>query len=346
MKNRKKNILSLFKRKLKEKEAFFLQNGSTLLQDRFSSSIAESSPIRSYSIQDLINATNNFDKHQLIYSGLWCRMYKGSYGNRPVLVKMIAENSAISSQSQALLPIHDIAVTSQLSNHKNILKLLGCCLELQVPSLVYEYEGCELLRYLISTESGHRLPWKSRLRIAKDIAYAVVYLHTAFSAPIIHANLSPKKVIVDQHGVAKLFDFSLSISLHPEESHLQDVGVGCMVVSIDPEYQKTGIASTKFDVYSFGVILLVLLTGEQFIGGSAGNIFCITDQGKKYVEEDHLNQIIDTRILGEGGGAQKQQNLQDFWKLALRCVQGKCENRPEMIEVAKELKRIEMVFHS
>lgn len=345
MENRK-SISSLFKRKQKENEVFFFQNGSILLQDRFSSCFAQSSPISSCSFQDLINATNNFDKHQLVYSGLWCSFYKGSYRNRRVLVKMIAENCAISSQSQAVMPIHDIAITSQLSNHKNILKLLGCCLELQVPSLVYEYEGCELLLGLLNDQSHHRLPLKSRLRIAKDIANAVAYLHTAFSAPILHANLSPKKVIVDEYGVAKLFDFSLSISLHPGELQQKDVGVGCMAVCIDPEYQKTGIASTQVDVYGFGIILLVILTGQQCIGGSTGNLFCITDQGKRYLEEDNLNQTIDPRILKDEGGALEPQHLQDFWKLALRCVEGRRENRPEMIEVAKELRRIETDLRS
>ncbi|KAI7991452.1 Wall-associated receptor kinase 3 [Camellia lanceoleosa] len=91
------------------------------------------------------------------------------------------------------------------------------------------------------------LSWKSRLSIANDIASALVYLHTAFSTPIVHRNLKPSIFIVDQGGVAKLLDFSLSILIPLGESQVEDMLVGTYGFA-EPEYIATGILTRKTDV--------------------------------------------------------------------------------------------------
>ncbi|KAH7520727.1 hypothetical protein FEM48_Zijuj08G0176000 [Ziziphus jujuba var. spinosa] len=107
-----------------------------------------------------------------------------------------------------------------MSSHSRVLKVLGCCLGLPVPALVYEDVENETLNIYGSIGpdygDGSSLPWNVRLRISKDIANALTYLHNAFSRPIIHRNVKPASVLLDKDFVPKLSCFSFSISI-PEE---------------------------------------------------------------------------------------------------------------------------------
>uniref|UniRef100_A0A5B6Z5S7 Protein kinase domain-containing protein n=1 Tax=Davidia involucrata TaxID=16924 RepID=A0A5B6Z5S7_DAVIN len=233
-----------------------------------------------------------------------------------------------------------------MSSHMNIARLFGCCMELEGPALVYEYSGDEPLNNFLydrdTASSGPQedrsLKWESRLRIAKDIANAVVYLHTALSGPIVNRDLKPSNIMVDQHGVAKLFDFSFSISIPPGESRVEDKPFGA-VWFMDPDYIQSGFITDKSDVFSFGMILLTLLTGQSLF---SNNLKEAEEEGdlvayvKKYVDKNQITEILDPIIL-EGGGIEQEKQFRDFLELALRCVQEKGEDRPEMIYVAKEL---------
>ena len=104
---------------------------------------------------------------------------------------------------------------------------------------------------------------------------------------------------------------------------------------VEPQYCSTGILTEKTDVYGFGMILLELVTGERS--------FVIL---KDYLNKDLLDKIVDARIRGESGGFEQELQLQAFVELALRCVGEEREYRPDMIDVAKELKRIQTLVHS
>ncbi|KAL7231858.1 hypothetical protein ACSBR2_009979 [Camellia fascicularis] len=119
-----------------------------------------------------------------------------------------------------------------------------------------------LSKCLYESKCSSSLTWKSRLKITNDIAYAIIYMHTVFSAPIIYRDLEPNNIIINQSSVAELLDFSVSISIPPGETQVEDKVVGT-VGFIDPEYMSTGFLTEKSDVYSFGVILLELLTGKK-----------------------------------------------------------------------------------
>ncbi|GMN56370.1 hypothetical protein TIFTF001_025502 [Ficus carica] len=154
-----------------------------------------------------------------------------------------------------------------MSSHNNVLKLLGRCLELPNPMLVYEYVenkgplnawgrhfGCD----------GSSLSWKTTLKVAKDIANAVTYLHTAFPRPIIHLNIKLENVFLDKNLVAKLSNFSCSLTIPEGESVVKVEGMDELVpVFIDPVYVLEGDVSEQSDVYSFGIFLLVLLTRRR-----------------------------------------------------------------------------------
>lgn len=338
---------------MEERGRSFLNNGRILLEDLIASCDGRSNPIRNYSASELIRATNNFDPsciiqncspteaeasqfHRFIHVYHGYKMFKGFLDGRSIIVKkfMGTEDETRS------LAIRDIVVSIQMSNHKNVLKLLGCCLEFPIPALVHEYATKGVLSYEGGFGAKESLPWKIRLRIAKQLANALTYLHTAFPRPIVHRDLKPNCIILDENYVPKLCNFSLSITIPPKQSYAEDSPKGTFGY-VDPTYMRSGYISEKGDVYSFGVLLLVFLTGQQALNTyqEGGEYQSIIRYVKSHACDGQIETIVDPKVLGEVKG--DKQHLHDFLALALLCTHDSSEVRPHMIDVAKELVRIE-----
>lgn len=232
--------------------------------------------------------------------------------------------------------ITDIVISSQMSVHKNVLKLIGCCLETQNPVLVYEYGGEKnLQRLMFDVSDGQLEPltWKSRIKIAMDIANAVAYLHTALSRPVIHRGLSLISIVIDTNYVAKLADFSLSVAIPKGKSHVVEDAISGVVGYIAPEVLECKI-NEKADVYSLGILLLELLTrrksGDHNVEEAPFRAFV-----SNYVESNRLTEIVDQSILSERINGNELVSLA---KIALCCTQENPENRPMITDVAKQLR--------
>jgi serine/threonine protein kinase len=166
-----------------------LRNGGILLEDLIASSNGKCNPIRNFSAEEIITATNNFDSTHIMqksdqllsYFGfrnyVHYVMYKGYLDDRPIIVKQFTR--LFSDEDMVRSGIRDIVIGTQMSNHKNFLKLLGCCLEFPIPALVHEYAANGALDDKGGFGANEEfLPWKIRLRIAKQLANALTYLHT------------------------------------------------------------------------------------------------------------------------------------------------------------------------
>jgi serine/threonine protein kinase len=304
-----------------------LDRGSELLEERirFCDGRCRSNPIRNFSVDQICRAIQDFQKIHPLQSYIEFKWQKGVLDGRLVFIKRYARGG------QEVY--RDIVVSSQMSSHNNVLKLLGCCLEIpEGPALVYEYpENGSLDRH------DGSLPWGTRLKIAKEIANAVAYLHTAFPRPIIHRDIKPANIFLNQNYAAKLSDFSFSISIPEGESKVGDDLLVGTFGFLDPDYTMTNFVTEKTDVFSFGVLLLVLLTGRAT---RQGEIHLI-EHVKLLVEQDRVHEAVDPMIRGNGGEAIDQQQLEASIELALRCTDDSGEDRPLMIEVAKEIQRIE-----
>ncbi|KAF9686563.1 hypothetical protein SADUNF_Sadunf02G0002200 [Salix dunnii] len=300
-----------------------LDRGSELLEERirFCDGRCRSNPIRNFSADQIFKAIEDYRKIHPVQIHTDFQWKGGVLDGRLVFMKGYA------SGGQEVY--RDIVVSSQMSSHNNALKLLGCCLEIpEGPALVYEYaeNGC-LDRHI----RDGSLPWGTRLKIAKEIANAVTYLHTAFPRPIIHRNIKPENIFLNKDRAAKLFDFSFSISIPEGKSKAGDDHLVGTCGFLDPEYLMTNFVTEKTDVFSFGMLLLVLLTGRAPHQGEIQLIESV----------DRVNEAVDPMIRGNGGEAIDQQQLEASIELALRCTSASGEDRPLMIEVAKELQRIE-----
>ncbi|XP_021823310.1 non-functional pseudokinase ZED1-like [Prunus avium] len=328
-------------RKEKRKRSFF-KNGSILLEDLIASCDGKSHPIRYYSAAELVKATNNFGPSCIVTKGFHYQMFRGILDDRTVLIKKFRK-----SVDEA---IRDIIISMQMSTHRNALKLLGCYLEFDTPALVLEnatkgiLQSDGSLRWDNEEDESLLLPWKARLCIAKQLASALTYLHTAFPRPIIHGDVNPTCIFLDDDYVPKLSNFSLSITIPPEQLYVEVDTVKGTMGYLDPNYSVTGKSSEKTDVYSFGVLLLVFLTGQRAIQPREGG-----DQHQYAVQyasshafEDQFRTIVDPKILEDvGEGEQAQQQLHDFLTMALLCTEEESDLRPDVIDVAKKLVQIE-----
>ncbi|KAG5601338.1 hypothetical protein H5410_032708 [Solanum commersonii] len=306
----------------KNEQDYYLKNGSSVLEELLALCDGNCRiPIRYFSAIEIERAIKHSES-KMGLSGVY--MVTGSLDNRPVLVRF--------NRCQ-LTNIHrDIAITAQMSHLKNVLRLVGCCLEFEEAVMVYEYvEGISLSDLLFKKGNSNRksLSWGNRLRIANEVASAIVFLHTEFTTPIIHRDIAPSKVIIDQNnGVAKILDFSLSISLPPGKLEMKsEDGVLGTIGYIAPENGFYDITTQKIDVYSFGALLFELLTGKKMVemvdsAISKEPIDCEEDNKShiekchamyttfeklqpnivdRYVRENNVIDIVDPTIFEEHG---------------------------------------------
>jgi serine/threonine protein kinase len=322
-------------RKKREKERAFLENGGLVLEKLVASCNGRPIPIRTFSYQELILATNNFDhrlvlcNHQVPYN-----FYKASFEGRNISVRRYYDKRKLQ------FALTDIGISAKMSAHTNILKLIGCCLETSIPTLVYEYaqNGGLADQIFISRRQGTPMVWHSRLKIARQIAHAIAYLHTAFSRPIIHLSIKLENIFLDQHDVPKLTDFSFSVSIPEGETHVElDRPRGNICFLRRSVMQRTWMVTEKNDVHSFGVVLLELLSGQDCGALFAGS----RENWIDYFRNGAMDEIRDPAILAEGGEAGVEQQLQAVLHLALTCIEDDPEIRPTMVNVTKELRRIE-----
>ncbi|KAH7687221.1 Non-specific serine/threonine protein kinase protein [Dioscorea alata] len=319
------------------KQKYFLKNGGLLLQQHVSSQVAI---VRIFTVKELELATDGFHESRILGHGGYGTVYKGILpDNQPVAIK----RSKLVDESQIESFINEVVILSQV-NHRNVVKLLGCCLETQVPLLVYEFiSNGTLFQHLhaVRTSTTSPMNWDIRLRIAVETAAALAYLHGVTSTPIIHRDVKSSNILVDENYTAKVSDFGASRLVPHNRTHVTTVVQGTLGY-LDPEYFHTGLLTDKSDVYSFGVVLVELLTREDPV--SFGRL---KDDGNLIlhfvtsVEENRLIEELDKETIEEAGIMQ----LLAVAQLAEKCLNVKGEQRPTMAEVAVELEALRRLMN-
>ncbi|KAG7982750.1 hypothetical protein I3843_04G069200 [Carya illinoinensis] len=319
---------------IKRKEKFFKRNGGLLLQQQLSSSDhvnVESNKL--FSSKDLEEATDRFNVNRILGQGGQGTVYKGMLSDgRIVAVK----RSMIIDEEKLEEFVNEVVVLSQI-NHRNVVKLLGCCLETEVPLLVYEFvPNGTLARYLDDQNEEFPLTWGMHLRIATEVAGALFYLHSAASSPIYHRDIKTTNILLDEKHRAKVADFGTSRSIAIDQTHLTTLVYGTFGY-LDPEYFQSSQFTDKSDVYSFGVVLAELLTGEKAISSKRTlETKSLATYFLNSMEENNLFDIIDNRVLKEA----KKEEIITVANLVKRCLNLSGKKRPTMKEVAKELEAV------
>ncbi|XVF39209.1 hypothetical protein PTKIN_Ptkin01aG0017000 [Pterospermum kingtungense] len=319
-------------KKIRLRESYFKQNGGLLLREQLLKQEGYGEYVKLFAAEELEKVTNNYHESRIIGQGGQGTVYKGILDdNQMVAIK----KSRIGDSSQVQSFINEIIVLCQI-NHRNVVKLLGCCFETPVPMLVYEYvSNGTLFDHLheAGDDACSFLPWKTRLRIATETAETLSYLHSAASVPIVHRDIKLANILLDENYTAKVSDFGASRLIPTDASEVATVVQGTFGY-LDPEYMHTSLLTEKSDVYSFGVVLIELLTGQKVV------CFKRSDEKRvlaKYfvslMEEDRLLEILDPRVVNDGNFEQ----LKEVSALAAQCVAIKGDERPSMKQVAHEL---------
>ncbi|XP_066343737.1 wall-associated receptor kinase 17-like isoform X2 [Miscanthus floridulus] len=317
----------------------FRKNGGLLLQQRFSTitSQGEDQSAKIFSAEELKAATDNYSESRILGRGGHGTVYKGILADQTIVA---IKKSKVFDESQVEQFVNEIAILSQI-DHPNVVKLLGCCLETQVPLLVYEFiPNGTLFQHIHNRNAPRPLTWEDCLRIAAETADALAYLHSTSSAPIIHRDIKSSNILLDENFVAKIADFGASRSVPFDQTHITTLIQGT-IGYLDPEYFQTSQLTEKSDVYSFGVVLAELLTRQKPISAARPEESCnLAMHLVVLFNERRLLQEIEPHILAEAG----EDQCYAVAELSVRCLNVKGEERPAMVVVASVLHGLRRSF--
>ncbi|KAK9987822.1 hypothetical protein SO802_028061 [Lithocarpus litseifolius] len=323
------------RKNIKRKEKFFKRNGGLLLQQQLSSSeVTVEKTTKLFNSKDLEKATDNFNVNRILGQGGQGTVYKGMLIDGKIVA---VKKSKVIDEGKLEEFINEVVILSQI-NHRNVVKLLGFCLETEVPLLVYEFiSNGTLSQYLYEQNEEFPATWNMRLRIATEVAGALFYLHSAASTPIYHRDIKTTNILLDDKYRAKVADFGTSRSIAVDQTHLTTVVQGTFGY-LDPEYFQSSQFTEKSDVYSFGVVLVELLTGEKAISSTrTKECRSLATYFIHSMEENNLFDIIDAQVMKDA----KQEEIIAVSNLAKMCLNMKGKKRPTMKEVAMQLEAVQ-----
>ncbi|GJN15816.1 hypothetical protein PR202_gb02759 [Eleusine coracana subsp. coracana] len=312
----------------KTREHFFKQNRGLLLQQLVDKDIAER---MIFSLEELEKATNKFDPARILGGGGHGTVYKGILSNQRVVA---IKKSTFVVQREIDGFVNEVAILSQI-NHRNVVKLYGCCLETEVPLLVYEFIPNGTLYehlHVESTQSRPLLPWKDRLRIATEVASSLAYLHSAASTSVVHRDIKTANILLDDHLTAKVSDFGASRGISIDQSSVTTPSIQGTYGYLDPEYFYMRRLTDKSDVYSYGVMLVELLTRKKPTMLMSSEGVGLVAHFILSLNQGQLNEVLDELVIEEG-----EEEAEEVVAIAAMCLKLKGEDRPTMRNVEMRL---------
>lgn len=288
------------------------------------------------SIQVLRNVTNNFSEENVLGRGGFGTVYKGELHDGTKIAVKRMESGVVTEKGLDEFK-SEIAVLTKV-RHRHLVTLLGYCLEGNERLLVYEYmpQGT-LSRYLFNWKDEELKPleWSKRLTIALDVARGVEYLHGLAHQSFIHRDLKPSNILLGDDMRAKVADFGL-VRLAPDGKVSVVTRLAGTFGYLAPEYAVTGRVTTKIDVFSFGVILMELITGRRALDETQQeeSVHLVTWFRRMHLDKDTFRKAIDPTLeLDEGTLA----SLPTVAELAGHCSAREPSQRPDMGHVVNVL---------
>ncbi|KAL1195864.1 Wall-associated receptor kinase-like 15 [Cardamine amara subsp. amara] len=296
---------------------------------------------RIFTGKEIVKATNNFAQSNLLGIG-GVEVFKGNLDDDTTTIAV--KRAKLGNEKSIYQIVDEVQILCQVS-HKNLVKLLGCCIELDLPILVYEFiPNGTLFEHIYGYGGGgggsyDPLPWGRRLMIAHQTAQGLAYLHSSATPPIYHRDAKSSNILLDENLDVKVADFGLSRLGVSDVSHVTTCAQGTLGY-LDPEYYLNFQLTDKSDVYSFGVVLFELLTCKKAIDFNRDeedvNLVVFV---RKALMEERFMDLIDP-VIGKGATVREMESMKDLGVLADCCVKETRQTRPTMIDVAKEIETI------
>ncbi|OIW15720.1 hypothetical protein TanjilG_04255 [Lupinus angustifolius] len=303
------------------------------------------SKLYAFALEELREATHNFSWSNMLGEGGFGPVYKGFFDDklRPgldpqtVAVKRL-DLDGLQGHKEWLA---EIMFLGQL-RHPHLVKLIGYCYEDENRLLVYEHMTRGSLENQLFRRYSGTMPWSTRMRIALGAAKGLAFLHGA-DKPIIYRDFKASNILLDSDFTVKLSDFGLAKEgPEGEETHVTTRIMGTHGYAA-PEYMMTGHLTTKSDVYSYGVVLLELVTGKRVVDKLQSN------KGRSLVEwarpmlkdQSKLHGIIDHRLEGEF----PMKGAMKVAMLAYKCLSHHPHTRPTMSHVVNILEPLQDLDH-
>ncbi|KAL6351503.1 hypothetical protein AAG906_040857 [Vitis piasezkii] len=281
------------------------------------------------SIQVLRNVTNNFSEENVLGRGGFGTVYKGELHDGTKIAVKRMESGVVSEKGLTEFK-SEIAVLTKV-RHRHLVALLGYCLDGNERLLVYEYmpQGT-LSRHLFNwKEEGLKpLEWMKRLSIALDVARGVEYLHGLAHQSFIHRDLKPSNILLGDDMRAKVADFGL-VRLAPEGKASIETRLAGTFGYLAPEYAVTGRVTTKVDVFSFGVILMEIISGRRALDETQPeeSMHLVTWFRRMQINKESFQKSIDQTIdLDE----ETLASISTVAELAGHCCAREPYQRPDM----------------
>lgn len=281
----------------------------------------------------LVRATNYFCLDNLIGTGGFGATYKAEL--RPGLV--VAVKRLAIGRFQGIQQFDTEIRTLGRIRHPNLVTLIGYHASEDEMFLIYNYFPEGNLETLIHSERGRRMNWDMRYRIALDLALALAYLHDECVPRVLHRDIKPNNVLLDHNLIAHLSDFGLARLLGDTETHATTDVAGTFGY-VAPEYAMTCRLSDKADVYSYGVLLLELLSGRRVSGdptfSSYGDGFNIVGWATLLLHKRRPQEFFSAGLWQAG----PERDLLNVLHLAVECTEESMSQRPPMRQVVERLK--------
>ncbi|XP_044394320.1 cysteine-rich receptor-like protein kinase 10 [Triticum aestivum] len=284
-----------------------------------------------FDFSEVSNATSNFSDESKLGQGGFGPVYKGQFPDgSEVAVKRLASHSG-----QGLIEFqNEVRLIAKLQ-HTNLVRLLGCCIQGEEKILIYEYLPNRSLDFFIFDQARRALlDWNKRLAIIEGIAQGILYLHKHSRLRVIHRDLKASNILLDCDMNPKISDFGLAKIFGSNDTEGNTKRIAGTYGYMAPEYASEGIFSIKSDVFSFGVLIIEIVSGTRNSGfHQFGNFFNLLGYAWKLWKEERWLELIDASLPPEVHALEMMRCV----KIALLCVQEKAVDRPTMSDVVAML---------
>ncbi|XP_068645450.1 cold-responsive protein kinase 1-like [Aristolochia californica] len=286
-----------------------------------------------FSYNELRAATKNFHASNKIGQGGFGTVYKGTLKNgRQVAVKALSTESRQGIQEF----LTEIDVITNVK-HPNLVELVGCCVQGNNRILVYEYvENNSLDRALLgSKDKKLKLDWHNRSSVCMAVASGLVFLHEELDPHIVHRDIKASNILLDKNLLPKIGDFGLAKLFPNNVTHLSTRVAGTTGY-LAPEYAMRGQLTKKADIYSFGVLILEIVSGRSSAKSTRLGVqkFLLEWVWQLY-EEGNLIELVDPELEKP----YPEEEVLRFMKVALFCTQAAAKKRPNMTQVLAMLSK-------